>query len=40
MFKLYQSQELQNFPEAEAYYSAHYAEYCEKVMECIKSRLA
>ena len=38
--KLYQSQELQNFPDAEAYYFAHYAEYCKKVMVCIKSRLA
>ena len=36
----YQSQELKNYSQAKAHYAALYQEYCVKVVECIKSRLA
>ena len=36
----YQCQELKNFSTAKSYYANHYSEYCSKITECVKSRLA
>lgn len=36
----YQGQELKRFDEAQRYYENHFQEYCLKVKECLKSRLA
>ena len=38
--KVYQCQELKQFSEAEIFYKAHYTDYCSKITQCIKSRLA
>ncbi len=37
---LYQCQELKSFASAKAYYENHFTEYCTKVTQCIRSRLA
>ena len=36
--KVYQYQELQQFPVAHIYYTNHYKEYCQNITGCIKSR--
>ena len=38
--KVYKCQELKRFSEAETFYKAHYTDYCSKITQCIKSRLA
>ena len=37
---IYQSQDLKGFVEAKTYFSRNYKEYCSKVSDCLKSRLA
>ena len=37
---IYQCQELKSFASAKAYYETHCVEYCTKVTQCIRSRLA
>ncbi len=37
---IYQCQELKSFASAKAYYETHCAEYCTKVTQCIRRRLA
>ncbi len=38
--KVYQCQELKKFGEAQRYYEGHYKEFCAKVTECLRSRMA
>ena len=37
---MYQCQKLKKFSEVEQYYARHYEEFCAKVNECLRSRMA
>ena len=38
--KIYQCQELKKFGQAESYYERQHKEFCTKVRECLRSRMA
>lgn len=37
---VYQCQELRKFSDAQSYYQNHFQDYCSRVTECIRSRMA